>query len=303
MSHRASGRVLVMLSTIALAAIPDSTLVAAQNPCFSGSVEAETGCSFSAPRWVGEFATLSANGVIGGLTAGLVQRFRGGSFADGFAAGLLGGSATYVGKRIAVERFAGAGLIGRSVSAAGASVVRNAGDGDALLSRLTLPVGPVWLEVLPGRGIHARVDAAALGWLVYGLAEPELHIDIGESVSAGAAVFRTRGKLLAIGGDDVHAAGVTNAGVIYLANVPAYGESFERRSLAHERVHVLQEDALAIQWTDPLASAILEDIRAPAVLGRFVSFNLSTELLRVGGRLIARHEERPWELEPIFLAR
>jgi hypothetical protein len=288
---------------VALAGRPAA--VVAQHPCFDGSADIETRCTVEAPRWMAEFATLSANGVIGGLTAGLVRHFRGDSFADAFVAGALGGVTTYAGKRVVAERFAGAGMLGRLISAAGASMVRNATSGELLLSRITVPVGPVWVELRRGPGgtaLGARIDPAALGWLVYGLAEPELDLDAGESLSAGTAVFRTRGKVLAFGDDETHAAGVTNAGVIFLADVPAYGESFERRALAHERVHVLQEDALAIMWTDPLAGLAFRGL-GPDSPTRHLAVNVSTELMRALARFESRHEARPWEMESIFLAR
>lgn len=278
---------------------------AAQNPCFDGSPDVETGCTIDAPRWIGEFATLSVNGVLGGLTAGLTRHFGGGSFTDGFMAGALGGITTYAGKRVAAENFDGAGLLGRLVAASGASMVRNATSGTPLLSRLTLPVGPAWVEVrrsANGTSVSARVDPVALGWLVYGIAESELELDAGESLSAGTPVFRTNGKLLSLGHDDTHAAGVTNAGIVYLADVPAYGDSFERRALAHERIHVLQEDAIAIQWTDALAAGLIGD-RGRLTPTRFLAVNFSTELLRALAGFIPRHEDRPWEMESIFLAR
>lgn len=303
MIRRSPGSRPIPAILVSIALLPSGA--AGQNPCFDGSSEVETGCTIDAPRWIGEFATLGVNAVLGGLTAGLVQWFGGRPFADAFVAGALGGATTYAGKRLAVEPFTGAGALGRVLSATGGSMVRNVTSGERLLSRLTLPVGPVWLEIrrgAAGASVGARVDPAALGWLVYGIVEPELDLDAGESLSAGAPVFRTRGKLLSFGDGDSHAAGVTNAGIIYLAHVPAYGESFERRALAHERVHVLQEDALAIQWTDPLADRALHGLGGLAPT-RWIAVNLSTELLRVLGRLESTHEDRPWEMEAIFLAR
>jgi len=302
---RARRRAWAVPSSLAAMLVCGPVGAGAQSPCFDGSSEIETGCTIAAPRWLGEFATLSANGVLGGLTAGLVRVLHGDSFADGFMAGALGGVATYAGKRVAAERFSGAGLVGRVVSAAGASVVRNATAGTKLLSRVTVPVGPVWFEWLRGTGggaVRVRADPVALGWLVYGIAESELEFDAAGSISSGTAVFRTRGKLLSIGNDRIHAAGTTNAGIIYVADVPAYGASFGRRILAHERVHVLQEDALAIQWTDALAAGLFgkEGRFTPT---RIIAVNLSTELLRTLGRLESRHEARPWEMESIFLAR
>ncbi len=277
----------------------------AQDRCFTGSEQGDGGCVFSAPRWVGEFATFSANSVIGGLTAGLVRRFRGGSFGDGFVRGIAGGALSYAGKRLASERFWGAGFAGREISAAGASAARNAAAATSSPASLTLPVGPLWLDIETRGSPHfrARVDAAALGWLIYAVAEPELHFDAGGSVSAGTPVFRTRGKLLAFGHDQVHAGGVTNAGVVLLADIPAYGDVYARRAFAHERIHVLQEDQLAVLWTDPLARRVTQTVPGIRQATRFLAVNLTTELFRTLGTVIPQHSERPWEMEAIFLAR
>jgi hypothetical protein len=277
---------------------------AAQDRCFIGSVDDDRGCTFDAPRWVGEFATLSANAVIGGLTAGFVQEFRGGSFRDGFMHGIVGGAIVYAGKRVAAESFTGAGAIGRTVAASGASAVRNAGAGEPLFDRLTLPAGPLWFDVSTRtKRVRARVDAATLAWLLYGIAEPELAFDAGESLSSLMPVFHTDGKLLQFGSDSVHAAGVTNAGVYFVADVPAYGPNVARRNAAHERIHVLQTDQFAIQWTDPAAQWLAGRLPALRPALRFVAINLSTELMRIGSGLIAEHGDRPWELESIFFAR
>jgi len=242
--------------------------------------------------------------MIGGLTAGLVQHFRGGSFRDGFTRGMLGGAVAYAGKRASAERFAGAGVLGRMVAAAGASGVRNASEAAPLFSRLTLPVGPVWLDVSPAEGsITARLDAVALGWLIYGIAEPELALDWGETLSSGAPVFETDGKLLELRGDSVHAAGLTNAGIIFIADIPAYGTNYRERYLAHERIHVLQEDQLAIQWTDPALAWAARRVPLLREIDRHIAYNLSTEILRTLGSVISRHGDRPWELEAIFFAR
>jgi len=277
---------------------------AAQDRCFVGSVENDRGCAFGAPRWVGEFTSLTANAVVGGLTAGLARELRGGSFREGFMQGILGGAIVYAGKRVAAERFSGAGALGRTVAASGASAVRNAGAGEALFDRLTLPAGPIWLDVSTRtKQIRARIDAATLAWIVYGVAEPELEFDAAESLSSLVPVFHTDGKLLQFGSDSVHAAGVTNAGVYFVADVPAYGREAARRYAAHERIHVLQADQLAIQWTDPAAQWLAGRLPALRPAMRFVAVNLSTELMRIGSGLIADHGDRPWELESIFFAR
>jgi len=261
-------------------------------------------CRPDAPRWVGEFASLSANAVLGGLTSGVARRLAGGSFSDAFLRGLLGGSAVYAGKRIAAERFDGAGLIGRQVAATGTSMVRNAGKGVHAFDRLLLPLGPIRLDVSPREGRWSvRTDAVAIGWIVYGIAESELELAWGRSIGAGTAIFRTRGTLISFDGEEAHAAGVTNAGVVFVADVPAYGARVLERGLAHERIHVLQQDFIAAAWTDPLVDALLARTAPTRLLRAHISVNLSTELMRALGQLFPTHQDRPWEIESIFFAR
>jgi hypothetical protein len=272
--------------------------------CVAG-VSAEGGaCSGDTPRWVGEFTTLSANALLGGLTAGITRRLRGGSFQDAFLEGLLGGSALYAGKRIAAERFAGAGFLGRETAAVGISVVRNAAENTGLLDRLILPVGPVRVELRrrAPRSVRLLVDPIALGWTVWAITEPELHFDAGASLSSGTPIFLTDDKVLQFGDDTVHAAGVTKAGVAFVADVPGFGEDFRRRALSHERVHVLQQDHISLLWIDPLVRLALARLPLQRATAH-IEVNLSTELMRMLGQFFPEHDERPWELESIFLAR
>lgn len=276
----------------------------AQEHCFAGSVDPPGGCGFDAPRWSGELATLGANGILGALTGGLVQRLRGGSFQDGFTRGAMGGAIVYMGKRIASERFSGSGLLGRGVGALGSSVVRNAGAATSSFSRLTFPVGPLWLDVESASGaLRARVDPAALAWILYAITESELELSWSKTFSAGTPVFRTHNKSLRLPGDSVHTAGVTNAGIVFLADVPAFGAAHARRQGAHERVHVIQEDQLSIMWTGPVGEWALSKTPALSRVDSFFVVNLSTEILRLLGGVIAEHGDRPWELESVFLAR
>ena len=287
-----------------LSAALGSGALTAQEPCLQGSVDFEGPCTFDAPRWVGEFASLSANGLLGALTGGLSQHFRGGSFQDGFVRGALGGAIVYAGKRAASESFDGAGLIGRSVAAVGSSSVRNASEGSPLFSRLTLPLGPVWMEIdTSTRGIEARLDPVALGWMAYAISERELELDWGETLSGGTPIFKTHNKVLELPGDTVHVAGLTNAGIVYLADVPAYGPSHMRRHQAHEQIHVIQEDQLAIMWTDPFGSWAIGSVPKLEPVGSRLAVNLSTEILRLLGGAIAQYEVRPWEVESVFFAR
>lgn len=253
-----------------------------------------------APKWTGELAVASANGLIGGLTAGLWQKARGGSFQDGFTRGMLGGAVTYGGKRLAVQRFYGAGLAGREVAAVGSSMTRNAADGRPLLQRVMLPVGPVHLYVERAEGlrVRAKLDAYTLGWMTYAALQPELKWDAGRSLSAGAPVFLAKDRLI-VSDDDSDAAGLTVAGVVLLSDIPALDV---QTNFAHERVHVLQNDQIFLLWTEPAEQWALGKLPGGRTLARYVDPNLSPLVTELLGRIFPEYYSKPWELEAIYLS-
>ena len=255
------------------------------------------------PAWVGHFTTASANALLSGVTAGLIQEIRGGSFRDGFTRGALGGAVIYVGKHVVAQDFSGAGLIGRQVSAVGTSIVRNASDAVGTFDRLVLPIGftRVYWQRHANRQWRAKIDAVAAGWTIYGIAEPQLDLDFKESLSSGAAVFRTNGSVIAF--DDRHAGGVVQAGVIFLSDVRPWGQDYLQRALAHERVHVLQMDQIFLTLNDPHDDQLLRSLPAGRTINRYVDINLSAELLRLLTIPIDKHADRPWEMEAIYLSR
>ena len=255
------------------------------------------------PPWVGQFTVLSANAVLGGLTAGIIQELRGGSFKDGFARGALGGAVIYGGKRIAASRFDGAGLIGREVAAVGASVVRNASDGIGTFDRLILPAG--FMRVYWNRAsgaVRLKLDVVSAGFVAYAVLEEELVLDARRTLSAGSPVFRTEGKVITYGTGDHHAAGVSRAGTVFRADVRPWGKEFLDRAFAHELVHVLQDDQLFITLNDHLDDWAFTRLGAERV-GRYVDLNASSQVLVLLSRVIENHADRPWEMEAIFLTR
>jgi hypothetical protein len=257
--------------------------------------------SASAGRWVVQFTIASANVLISGVTAGVTQELKGGSFRDGFTRGALGGLAIYAGKRIAVERFYGAGLVGREVASVGASMVRNASDGIGTFDRVVLPVGLVRVYWHKNQPVVAKVDAIALGWTISGMIEPELKLDASQSLSFGVPTFRTRGKIIDLG--DSHVGGVVKTGIIFLSDVPAWGQNFLQRTWAHERVHTLQMDQIFLTLNEPHDDRLLRVLPGGSALNRWVDLNLSSELLQILSRTTSRHGDRPWEMEAIYLTR
>lgn len=256
------------------------------------------------PAWVAPVSLMAANAVLSGLTAGIAQELSGGSFRDGFTRGALGGAVIYAGKRIAVERFSGAGLLGRQVNSVGASIVRNASDGIGTLDRLVWPVGlaRVYWQRGPDRSVRVKLDAAALGWTIYGIVEPELEVNLAESFSAGTPVFQTHDKIISFG-DDQHAGGVVEAGVIFLSDVRPWGDAFLQKAFAHERVHTLQMDHIFLDWVEPNDDRLLNLLPGGRYLSEWIDVNPSTEIMRGLSRLFDRHRDRPWELEAIYLTR
>ncbi|CAN5857302.1 hypothetical protein BH23GEM9_BH23GEM9_36520 [soil metagenome] len=261
-------------------------------------------CEERYPSWAGELAVLGGNAVLGGLSAGVLHKLRGGSFGDAFLRGVAGGAVIYGGKRIAVERFGGAGLVGREVAAVGSSMVRNAGEGRGVLEQIVLPVGPARLYLQNSRPrVRVRADLMNIGWLIYAIHERELRFDAGMSISAGAPVFMADDRIVFTGSDTAHAHGITEAGLIVIANVPAFGRDYIRRVFEHERVHVLQMDQLFMTVTGPAEERAVAAVPGVRRLAPYIDVNLASSLLRLLNGVIPDFLDRPWETEAIFMSR
>src|SRR5690606_21966 len=258
--------------------------------------------TWTAPRWAGHVTFLGANAMLGGLTAGIAQRLRGGSFSDGFTRGALGGAVAYAGRRIAAERFDGAGLLGRQVGAVGASVVRNASERRPSLERLFFPAGPlhVYWDRGDDGGVQVKVDGCTLAVLLTAIYQSELEFDLGRSLSAGAPVFWAPGRNLLVQGEPM--GGFAPAGVILLSGDkrPGTGGIF-----AHERMHVLQRDFLFYSWGGPLEGWALRRTSMGSAIYRYFAPGVTADLFGFGlTRLmdIDRNDD-PIEVEAGFLAR
>lgn len=256
----------------------------------------------SASEWAGGVALVSVNALIGGLSAGVSQAIRGGSFQDGFTRGAAGGAVAFGGRWVAVENFPGAGFLGRQLSAAGVSVVRNAGEGRSSLSRLAVPLGPLSLYVLRDSAttrVDARLDLHGTTWLLAALADDRIVLDGLATISAGAPVFRSPRHRL--GSDGFHPRGLEIGGLILLGsdadNLPG------RDVLAHERVHVLQYDFMQEVWGDPIEAWIGGVLPGGDTILRFIRPGVLAPGF-VGGvtRLFdIEWADRPWEIEAEYL--
>lgn len=286
MTHtRRAASLAVLLVLLPLAPRP----AAAQSPPDRGG---------PAPDVLGEAAVLGLNAAVGALTAGAWQELSGGSFADGFAGGALGGTVVYAGKRLAAESFPGAGFLGRDLAAAGSSMIRNAADARPLLDSLSLPVGPARVYLSPRDPAHPRLEAEVLSlyWTAYGLAERRLDLDLVESLSSGTAVFRSDRTLLDSEGRSTH--GSAAGGVVFLAPMD---DRQEEVTLAHERIHVLQHDFLYQAWFRPLEQRLARELPEAGFTDR-LDYHVIGPYLRWTGRLIGWGEalDAPIEAEAEF---
>lgn len=268
-------------------------------PASAGAQPAPGDETWTAPAWMGEVTFLAANSLLGGLAGGIRQELRGGSFRDGFTRGALGGAVAYGGRRVAVRDFFGAGLVGRQVSATGASIVRNAGEGVPSLSRILVPLGPVSVYLHRGeeRRLTARLDAHSAAWLAGALLDDRLDLDASASLSAGAPVFRAPRHRVTSG----NGRGAEVGGVIILGATA--DRSPRGNVLAHERVHVLQQDFGREVFGSPLESWLIEQVPGGRAVNRVLEpglFMPAVHLLVVD-LLGVDHGERPWEIEAGFL--
>jgi hypothetical protein len=249
------------------------------------------------PVWAGDLSVLAGNALFGGVTAGVLQKARGGSFRDGFERGMVGGAGVYAGKRIAAARWPGAGLVGREVSAVGASVVRNAGAGRPSLHEVMLPVGPLNLYVHPGsgRGAHLKVNVLGVVAAVTAAAEPELVLDAGKSLSAGALVFRAPNHYPR--SSETVAYGFAQPATIIVSDGAARTPGGLPHTLSHERVHVLQGDQVFLHVDAPLEAWVLPRIPGGATVHRYLDFGMVNFYKTALNPVFGSHGKRPWEME------
>lgn len=198
------------------------------------------------PTWAVDVGVAGANIVVGGLTAAATAAIRGEDISEAFLKGAAGGAVVFAGKRVAVERFGGAGLLGRQIASVGAGIVVDGGHGREWLSEVWLPIGPVWLQVRPEAGRHARVNLREAGVLIWAATRSELDFDVGRSVSNGAPVFVARRHRIESDSDPV--SGVASGGVILLGVTDKDWKVVQR----HENIHVIQRDYMLTTLERPV---------------------------------------------------
>jgi hypothetical protein len=245
--------------------------------------------------------TAAINVALGGLSAGGLRILRGGSLREGLesgVAGAAGGALVYAGKRVAVQRWDGAGFVGREVAAVGSSVVWNAAAGRGAADRLVLPVGPARLYVALDDGFRVTPKLDLSSTVAIVVASLNGGIDWERSVSAGAPVFLRSDPYP---GAEVR--GQQAAGVITYRDRRGGGDPSEsgRETLAHEQVHVIQRDQSFLFWSEPAEAALLGSTRVGRALQRHLDVGLDVAAKALVKQVVG-YELRPWEREAHLLS-
>lgn len=197
------------------------------------------------PTWAVDVGVAGANVVVGALTAAATAAIRGEDVSEAFLKGAAGGGVVFAGKRVAVERFGGAGLLGRQIASVGTGMVVDGGHGREWLSEVWLPIGPAWVQVGAEGGRRARVNLQEVGVLIWAATRSELQFDLGRSVSNGVPVFVAREHRLE---RSRPIAGVALGGAVLLGATDMDLEVVQR----HENTHVIQQDYLLNTLSRPI---------------------------------------------------
>jgi hypothetical protein len=233
---------------------------------------------------------VGANVLLGGVSAGIVALLHGESMTEGILKGLCGGAVAYGGKRLVVERWPGAGILGRQVGLLGGSMINNGGTGRGTFDRIAFGFGPVRGYLDRDNGdVDWGLDVPGVLAALWGILDPNQSLDLPQSLSSGAVVFVGEGS-------------ITLPGTIFYAR--SLDRDRTRYVLAHERVHLLQYDQTFLAVGKPAESWMaghLPDRGLPFAL-EFNAVSLATAIA-LAVHVWPVHADQPWEREAMFLGR
>lgn len=246
-----------------------------------------------------EVELIGANALLGGLTAGLAMWARGEPFLEAFGLGSIGGAVQYAGKRLATARAPGAGLAGRAIGALGASMVRNVAADRGVLDRWHMPFGPIVFDfgfAPDSQGVRVRLHLGRTIFLARMIVNDELELDVAETVSAGAPVFEAPRRMIQ-GYNGREIGGMELWSTIALSDRGLLPPFDYGRLLAHERVHLVQDDFLNIAWADPLDDWLVRRLPWGETIVRYVDVGGAYMAIAGVFLLMLPYEDRPWEDE------
>ena len=245
---------------------------------------------------------LGVNAGLGALVAAVGRIISNKPVRNAAFFGALGGTASYIGKRVIARSDSRTNLLGREYSAAGASVVANASSGLGPLDRFVFPYGPLrfYMDRSSSQSFSAKLDVATTLETAWVLHKGGIRLDTKRTISSGAPVFTVAAEkegdvqLIDVGGSQI-------AGVVLHRDRTSYiSEATQTidRTLGHELVHVAQYDFSFIALAAPVEKSILQQTTAGKWINRYVDLGLNVPLWSALNVMI-RYQNRPWEIEAV----
>lgn len=289
-----------LAAVLAVPALPRS-LLHAQAPC---DPWAEVTCSSSLQAPIGlpttggslmmlrdngnELEVLAMNMAFGAVASGIVAGIRGQPVRRAVALGALGGAINFVGKTIVAGEFDGAGLVGRQVSAIGASLTRDAAEGTEPFRRMVFPIALLNVHVDRDSPRPVRVKADLGTVIATGVAISRgYRFDMEWSLLSGTPVFGVDYR-------EMHSAGQHIAGVVRVMEYD--GMVMYPEALRHELIHVAQNDGAFITWSEPVERHLFSRVPVFRRLHEYIDFGLQVPV-RAYANSIVGYDSRPWEWE------
>jgi hypothetical protein len=265
---------------------------------------------------------VAVNGVIGATRAAWDAYRARRPVPRAAALGFFGGATVAGGKQLTGFGRGPTLLAGRLLATAGNSISLSAGRGQPTF---VVFIGPVSLTGVQAQHDgdstavtrwrwRARLNALHLGYLAYYATNRDYRFEFDASARAGVPVFRKRAGLIVDG--DVSLLGMQQLGVVLVADrsqflpieisTPAgpmlQVPPSEREIIAHEGIHVLQEDQYNFLVALPTERALVQRVPGLRRLGRHIDFGILGSLAVLGSEHLIRYERRPWEQEAARLA-
>jgi len=238
---------------------------------------------------------LAINTTIGSVTGLVWATIRHSSKSKGALQGAGGGALMSVGRQIAATAFNGSGFVGREISATGASLTATSGEPK---TTLTFPIGPVSLAFSQD-SYDWRINVADFIAIVGLSLSPNTRLDLGKSLSSGAALFRDRHSSFGQRGDfDIMA--ISEFGTVRLSRSAFDPFTGKTNVMYHENVHILQDDYFQDAIALPAERQVIQHLPFGRRFLRHLDLGVAGPMLE-GAMSPIPYESRPWEREAYSL--
>ena len=252
---------------------------------------------------------VAVNGIIGATRAALDAHRTHRSVPTAAGLGFIGGATVSGGKQLAGANRGPSPFAGRLLAAAGNSLTLSAGGEQPTLA---LQAGPLLITSVKAPSDssasrrwrwRARLNLVQLAYLGYFATSGQYRFDAGMSARLGAPVLRKRSGLApGLAKDGGGSLGFVRLGTVLLADSSWFQNDSEHDLVAHESVHVLQEDQFNLLLSLPAERALFKPPTRAGWFGRHFDLGVLAPLVVTGLEVMTQYERRPWEQEAVRLS-